>query len=114
MLSGGLANASTFFITFLLLQLVLLVNKELVRLAPTLLLFVKRRAKLVKEGEAPDEPAKYAVMWVTRIKPRLLLAAVRCCQLPLAAAESDLSCRELLRLTGYGLLPLPGCCVDSC
>jgi hypothetical protein len=64
MLSGGLATTSTFFITFLLLQLVLLVNKELVRLAPTLTLFVKRRAKLVREDEAPDEPAKFAVMWV--------------------------------------------------
>ena len=64
MLSGGLANASTFFITFLLLQLVLLVNKELVRLAPTLTLFAKRRAKLIKEDEAPEEPAKFAVMWV--------------------------------------------------
>ena len=63
----------------------LLVNKELVRLAPTLLLVVKRRAKLIKEGEAPDEQAKYAVMWVTRIKPR---GSNRdCCWLPLPAAR---------------------------
>lgn len=64
MLASGLATTSTFFITFLMLQFVLLVNKELVRLVPTLTLFAKRRAKLVGDDEAPDEPVKFPVIWV--------------------------------------------------
>ena len=34
------------------------------RLVPTLTLFAKRRAKLVGDDEAPDEPVKFPVIWV--------------------------------------------------
>ena len=64
MLSGGLANQATFFICFVALKTVALLNKELVRLVPTLLLFAKRKLKLVKEDEAPDEPIKFPVVWM--------------------------------------------------
>ena len=60
---SGLASASTFFITFTLLKLVLLLNTELVRLVPTVLLYLKRKAGLTKDG-APPDPAKFHVLWM--------------------------------------------------
>lgn len=62
-LAGGLANASTFFINLTQLNTVLLVNKELVRFAPTIVLALKRKAGITKQDEAPGLQAMYPKIW---------------------------------------------------